>query len=390
MPLHGRCDEENLFRSWDDVRAYGSKTQNSVRWIDCTDRMCVTQDQWIEIETGHRLSVSERGWVSLCRAVGCDYRTIQWIQSPGLASMVLNDAWCRKKGSRIVVDGNTVVGVVGRTYQQYAHSRMIEKIDANIKEKRGDWTAVQHAWKQIGAKRGIARTVGTELRISIPLQRVTHPASVRGIGGTAKDISWVGLDARNSLAGECALGVGISVLRLVCANGMVLPAASSKFRIRHTGQPGRIDSEFTRVLVSADARGQIELLERLGRTTYCAETLSDDVESIRLIRTILRFLKGGGTWRNRLPLRPGKHKDKHVNVLEALPEKLAGPLSGAVWRSSYRCNATWWDFLNVFTEQAQHCESMAKQLAVEDLAGRLAKRLARASPPLEHAASRIL
>ena len=72
----------------------------------------------------------------------------------------------------------------------------------------------------------------------------------------------------------------------------------------------------------------------------------------------------------------GRNGDRLPDAIEDMTKSMAGPLSGEVWRSRYRSTATRWDFVNIFTEAAQHLGSLAKQLRVEERAGRLAELLA--------------
>lgn len=200
--------------------------------------------------------MSDRGWVALCRSLAGDLGTVQGIGAWGLATEVLNDAWSRNWGSmmrrRIVIDGCTVVGVVGSRYQAYKHGRLVEVIDELLeKQDSRHWADVGMAWEEIQARGEIARTIGTEPRITLPLQRHEHSMIVEGAGGKGTDVSWVGAEARNGLSGECSVGVRALVLRIICANGMVRPASDYKQRASHTGGSGKLDAEVRRILGTA-------------------------------------------------------------------------------------------------------------------------------------------
>ena len=378
MALQARPDEEKRLLTWEDVRDYAASKDVSVRWCPCTRHMRVSDDEFIATEDRERIYVSDRGWAAMCRSLACDLSTVQRIASPGLATQVLNDAWDRNEESmmrrRIVVDGWTVVGVVGSRYQPYQHGRLVEVIDELLKGRvNGGWVDVGEAWKEIRARREIARTIGTELRITLPLQRHEHSSSVQGAGGSRTDASWVGVEARNGLSGECSVGIRATVFRLVCANGMVLPAADYKQRISHTGGQSKLDAEVRRILGTAGdcLASTVEWLNALGGREFSAEALAGDRESMKLLRQMLKNLKDGGYWSRQLAT--GRNGDRLPKVLEDMAASMAGRLSGAVWRSPYRSNATWWDFVNIFTEAAQEIVSLEKQFHVEERAGRLAE-----------------
>ena len=218
--------------------------------------MRVSVDQFIQTEDRERIYVSHRGWAALCRSLACDPGTVQRIGSPGVATQALNDAWNRNEermmGRRIVVDGWTVVGVVGSRYQTYTHGQLVEVTDELLKSHGNNgWAGVGEAWEKIGARREIARTIGTELRITLPLLRHERRMKVEGSGGSRNDVSRVGVEARNGLSGESSVGVRPAVLRLVCANGMVRTAVDNKQRISHTGEQSKLDAEVRRILGTA-------------------------------------------------------------------------------------------------------------------------------------------
>ena len=382
MALQARPDKEERLRTWKDVRNYAKAKDESVRWCPCTLGMRVYGDEFIKTGDGERLHVSERGWAALCRSLACDPGTVRGIGSWGLATQVLNDAWARNAegmmNRRIVIDGRTVVGVVGSRYQPYKHGQLVEVIDELLGgQDNGHWANVGSAWDQIGENGGIARTIGTELRITLPLRRHTHSTRVEGAGGKGTDISWIGVEARNGLSGECSVGIRTLVHRLVCANGMVRPAADNKRRISHTGGQSELDEKVRRILGTAtdDLGNTVSWLKALGDRVFSARDLARDRESVKLVRQMLVDLKGGSRWRRQLVQR--QNGDHLPTVLNRMVETMAGPLSGEVWRAQYRSNATWWDFVNIFTEASQNCGSLKKQSRVEERAGRLAERWAK-------------
>lgn len=381
MALQAVCDVEERLQTWEDVRDYATRKDVSVQWRPCTRSMRVSDDQFIKTEDGERIHLSNRGWAALCRSLACDLSTVQGIGSSGLATEVLNDAWTRNAESmmrrRIVIDGCTVVGVVGSRYQAYKHGRLVEVIDELLEtHDNSNWADVGMAWEEIRARGEIARTIGTELRITLPLQRHDHSMIVEGAGGKGTDVSWVGVEARNGLSGECSVGVRALVFRMVCANGIVRPAADYKQRASHTGGPSKLDAEARRILGTATdgLNSTVVWLGILGKRVFSAESLAGDRESLRLVRQMLEDLTDGGYWSRKLIKK--RNGDRLPMVLREMASGMAGPLSGAVWHSPYRSNATWWDFVNIFTEAAQNSGSLEKQSRVEERAGRLAERWA--------------
>lgn len=383
MALQAMPDEELRLRTWGDVQDHAAEKDALVQLYRCTPGMRVSDDRFIQTEDRERIYVSGRGWAALCRSLGCDLGTLERIEAPGLATKVLNDAWNRSEdrmtGHRIVVDGWTVVGVVGSRYQTYKHGQLVEVIDEFLESHgKNGWANVRGAWTEITAKREIGRTIGTELRIILPLREYKHPTRVKGLGGTGPDVSWVGVEARNGLSGDSSVGVRTTVFRLVCANGMVRAAAEHKRRVSHTGEPSKLDAEVKKIFGKAldGLDSTVKWLNTLGTSEFDAEALADDRESMRLVQRMLKDLDKG-YWSRKLT---SARKDNRLPIaVEEMANRMAGRRSGGVWRSGHRSNATWWDFVNIFTEAAQGCEGLGKQLRVEEQAGYLAERLAQLS-----------
>ena len=279
-------------------------------------------------------------------------------------------------GRRIVVDGSTVVGVVGSRYEAYPHLRLVGIVNEMLRGLgwNQELDGVARGWAATGRQTEVGLAIGTELRINLPLQEYEHPTQIEGAGGPGSDVSWVGVELRNGLSGERAVGIRTLVVRLVCANGMRMPASDRKHRIRHVGGGERLDSELKRILGTAqDNLGSaIMQLESLGNRVFDPEALYKDPESIKLVRQILEDVPNGRPWVRRIAsARTNGHSG---NVIDEMAHHLAGPLSGAVWRSAYRSNATWWDFVNIFTEAAHSCGSLDERLRIEERSGRLADR----------------
>lgn len=203
----------------------------------------------------------------------------------------------------------------------------------------------------------------------MPLKRHDHQTKVRGAGGEAQDISWVGVELRNGLAGECAVTLRATIHRIVCANGMICPVADTKQRIRHVGDSNALHAKVVDQLCDATSKVSrtVEWLNTLGNKVFSAADLAADRDSMRLVRRMLDNLDRGSRWSSRL----GKsHKEDRRELISKMVCEIADVRAGAVWHSTYRDNATWWDFLNVFTQAAQEGGSLEKQLRVEEQAGR--------------------
>lgn len=71
---------------------------------------------------------------------------------------------------------------------------------------------------------------------------------------------------------------------------------------------------------------------------------------------MLEDLTDGGYWSRQLTNR--RNGDSLPMAIREMAAGMAGRLSGAVWHSPYRSNATWWDFVNIFTEATHNSGSL--------------------------------
>lgn len=389
MALTLHKDEERRLATWKDVKSYAAEKDASVRWIDCARGTRVVGDEFIQVGGSGQFSVSMSGWASLCRKLGCDLQTIQEIHSPGLSTLVLNDYWAREsdhmKSHRLVVDGDTVVGIVGSKYQPFRHGRLLDFINKIVltHANRRNPEIVQ-GWKKIKKKVGIARVVGTELRVTLPLKKVVNSVGSGDEVVFENDESWVGIEARNGLTGSCAITFRAMIHRLVCSNGLIRLAGCYVNKVSHIGHENQLEDRVMRTLEKSNdsLSDTVEWLERLGSQVFRSTECVADSPSMKILEKILDNLDDSGIrWRNRL--RRTHDKDRLARLVEEMAQQMAGSRSGVVWRSKYRKNRTWWDFVNIFTERAQHGRGLRRQLRVEELVGNLADRWVPSSQPVQ-------
>ena len=383
MALTLHKDEERRLATWKDVKSYAAEKDASVRWIDCSRGTRVVGDEFIQVGGSGQFSVSMSGWASLCRKLGCDHRTLQNVHSPGLATLVINDYWAhnsdRMKSHRLVVDGSTVVGIVGQRYEPYRHGDLVDSINEFVlRHDSSEGPETLEGWNKIDNSVGIARVVGTELRVTLPLIEVEHGTTVRTGDECRSDVSWVGIEARNGLSGNCAITFRVTIHRLVCGNGLIRKAGDYGYRFSHVKRKNKLASQVHETLGSMEGSlaGTVAWLKELGGREFCSKDCVSDSESMKILAKILGALGNlGSSWKNKL--RRTRDEGRRAILVEDIASDMAGYRSGSVWKSPYRNNPTWWDFINIFTECAQHCGSLSRQLRVEEQVSYLAERCLR-------------
>ena len=99
---------------------------------------------------------------------------------------------------------------------------------------------------------------------------------MKGRGGTGDDISTIGMQISNSMAGGHAVRLAYFIKRLICANGLAVRVAENEGRVIHTGTRKafleRLQKGTGSILGSlANAK---RLIEDLGNLNFNAEVLA--------------------------------------------------------------------------------------------------------------------
>ncbi len=206
---------------------------------------------------------------------------------------------------------------------------------------------------------------------------------ISGIGGSGEDVSEIGVEVSNSMAGGHAVRLSWFVFRLICANGLVAQVAGSQGRIVHSG-----DKESFRKRLYASGRG---LFASLGRSKHMIENLAsiqfDPVglakhADLKMLFSIIpnRDLKEEALERTKskghhvLPNRDGEIV-RLADAIVEIPFCLGGLEALRVFRSRLRDDASMYDFVNVFTEHAKGLPD-GQKIDVETKAGALASWIA--------------
>ena len=202
-----------------------------------------------------------------------------------------------------------------------------------------------------------------------------------------EDRTQVGLEFRNSMVGTSSVRINYFLYRLVCANGMMVPAAQSMNRVFHSGRresfKARLERSFSEVMRRI---GDLEhMLAKLGSLPFDPELLAANDSVKDKLFEIIPGLKQKICDEDNLRLRYSdecseteKRRIRIAHdgaVISRIPEHYAGKYSGRVFHSNYRSNATIFDLLNVFTEYAKACDGQRK-LDIEEKTGSLARYVA--------------
>lgn len=337
------------------------------------------------------LRFNEHGFRAFCQKIGFRYDQLELIETPSLASSVLNDLVrqseirSRLNEEEFVIDQdtNTIIGIVSRSYVGYSNDKFLIDIE--------DFLENLPLAKQLRLLPPFkdrfefheAYGINTELTIRYTSTKLEHGV-IHGRGGDGKDISKLGLEFKNSMVGTSSVQINYFLYRLVCHNGMMVPAASATNRVFHSGRKDtfkvRLDNCYKEVHRKID--DLTKLLSTIGTINFNPKKLAEDNLVSERIFNIIPGMKQKICDAEEMYLRypnecseaeKRKLKINHDCVLiNCIPEHLGGEHSNKVFLSSMRDNATMFDFLNVFTEYAKSCKP-ARKLDVEEKTGALAK-----------------
>ena len=279
---------------------------------------------------------NEIGLQAICRLLNVPISVISNTRQYGLASELLNDYLARNSGSdavkklEFVVDDrtNTVLGTVSKTYIGYSNLSFLTDVGllhTKSVNKRlfDDLDNFEYC---------VSHSVNSTLYLR--LLSKTQAGNVSGVGGKSDDVSKLGLQLTNGMAGNRAISLKVFILRLLCANGMIAPVGEKYARIYHSGKAenfiGRLDK--TIGSTAAALKTAKKLIEQLGALQFDATLLAKSGAFEAIISVIPRTRDIISQIKNEAPAMPGEDKEERKIAWEAyeidrIIERFGGPLS---------------------------------------------------------------
>jgi hypothetical protein len=322
------------------------------------------------------------GFRAFCSLVGVPDQTLQRLGTPELASSVLNDLLSdvlerERKAERaeIICDDHTkcVLGVVSNKYIGYSNDTFVRDVLSCL-DARNNGALFPNTGGLL-----FKEAYSVNSRLFLRLTSKSVQGVVSGRGGTADDLSEIGVEVSNSMAGGHAVRLSWFVFRLICANGLVTKVGGSQGRVFHSG----VEKSFRKRLYACvtglfQSLGKAKrMIENLGSIPFKAQSLARHAD-LKLLFSIIpdRDLRADALdqTRNRdyaeYP-KGNREVERLSDAIAALPYCLGGPEALSVFRSSWRDGASMYDFVNIFTEHAKTL-SNRKKVEAEARAGELA------------------
>jgi hypothetical protein len=322
------------------------------------------------------------GFQAVCNLVGVSDQTLLRLRTPELASRVLNDLLSgslerEKKTARAEVvcdeERKSVIGVVSNKYIGYSNDTFVRDVLICLDE--GNNGALFPNTGDFLFKE--AYSINSRLFLRLASKSVKGVVS--GRGGTGDDVSEIGVEVSNSMAGGHAVRLSWFVFRLICANGLVTKVADAQGRVIHSGT----EKSFRKRLYASTAGlfqslGKAKrMIENLGSIPFKSHSLARHAD-LKLLFSIIpdRDLKAEALEQTKnLDYRDNSKCNRELerlsDAIAAIPHCLGGPEALSVFRSGWRDEASMYDFINIFTEHAKTLTN-GKKIEAESRAGEFA------------------
>lgn len=383
MALIAETVPQTRFDRFDDVQDWISDTSGhldrlSVKGVLESGAAFIDDEYLGDGDTMFRFN--EDGIRALCRLAGFRFDQLSKLESPSLATAVLNDLLSqqdvrtRMSDSEFVVDDRsmTIIGIVSASYVSYDNPQFIGDIQNFLDSIQKD--------EPFTFQEGYV--VNTELTVRFCSTK--RHGEIKGRGGQDVDRTKLGMEFHNSMVGTSSVRVNYFLHRLICANGMMVPASESVSRIHHSGNREtfnrRLQHRFDELLRKLNTMA--EMLTTLGEIPFDPARLvsNRDVNSqlFEVIPAMKRTICDGEGLRLDYPSNATAEERRKLKiehdaaVARLIPKYFAGEHSKRVFQTTFRDSATVFDLVNVFTEYAKGT-TPSLRLDIEEKTGRLAK-----------------
>ena len=326
---------------------------------------------------------NQQGFQSFCQRLGFRMDHLARLETPALATQVLNDLMAQRQvrellaNDECVVDERTgtIIGLVSSTYLTYSNREFIEDVSGLLAElPEDDRLTFREAY-------------GINTELTLRFTSVKRHGTIRGRGGEGEDKSELGLEFRNSMVGTSSVRINYFLHRLICANGLMIPAAEAVNRVFHSGRKDTFHERLSRRVREVVRHiGHIQqLLETLGRLNFEPDALASTRAMTDAIFDVIPGSKQAISEKENVFLRypqdaSATERERirrlhDARMIGLIPEHFGGAVSHRMFASRFREKASLFDFINVFTEHAKSLKPVQK-LDIEENAGTLANYIA--------------
>ncbi|MDI6716174.1 MAG: DUF932 domain-containing protein [Actinomycetota bacterium] len=369
MPIKLQAAEVRKFNNFAEIEQYVSEEEERVITVPLekllNNNASFAEDQYFGARSSW-FRFTEDGFKSFCSVFSIPFKFISSLQELDLASKALNDyirqSEVREKMRRfqLVVDkpSMAVLGVTSLSYRQYSNKEFIEVLKNSFPKTINEFKFTP------------SYVINTKLYLRV-LSPDIEVGLVSGLGGTGTDVSKIGLQFCNSMVGDSAIKISFFVYRLVCANGLVMPAGGSSGKVIHSGSEDTFEKRITASVrpVLMRIKSVASWITDLNGIEYNPKVLVE-AGGAKKVYDVIGLSRSNAKIRKSLKGKAITQFD--IEVISKYPEWYGGDLSRRVFDSIFRSNQSMFDFINVFTEYAKKLPPR-RQMEVEEKTGELAK-----------------
>lgn len=362
MPFHTTPVEAHRFEKLNELREWVAEEEQALALIPVSgflEHGEFSEDKFIGDED-NRFKFTENGLNRLCQFVGFTPSMLQVVQQEGLASNILKDLCTQEANNaalstmQFVVNEKReeVLGLVSEKYVGYSNRAFLNDIES----------LVNFDDNSLGFRE--AYTTNTKLYVRFETEKVA--GIIKGKGGQKEDKTLLGYQFRNSMVGDSAVTVNYYLHRLICANGLILPAGNFNQRAFHSGKRANFTKRLEKIFNTAQALigNKARYINELASLEFKPDTLAAH-QAGKMALDIIPNCRS--TLQKEYPtpfsdyyfrkLSQKEKEEREAITISLIPQKYSGEHSKVVFDSYYRDNASMFDLINVFTEHANSLPS---------------------------------
>lgn len=272
-----------------------------------------------------------------------------------------------------------VYGIVTDKYLGYSNNQLLKDAEYAIK---GSSSSEQLILKE-------AVSINSKIRLRFLSNKFS--GIIRGYDDSCKeDVTRIGLELSNSMCGESSVIFKYFLYRLLCSNGLTVKSEDEVRRIIHIGKQSRFRREiednivamasgFSKTMDFISNLSELEFnptkLARLFGGDKCLSIIPDSKQILRSLYSIDQNEFQISKKELTSEIKKQMKECETEFYISKLPEVFACDISRRVFDFRYRENASMFDFINVFTEYANHLSSPAHKIGIQERTGDFANWL---------------
>jgi len=340
------------FPHLEDVIDFAETEQKSIEYISmnqaCEDPF--HEDQFIQLSDGSQFQFNRAGFGALCKFLKLPIGILTTKTSkPGLASDILNDRCGQEEihkqmaTRQLVVntENQEVCGVVSNEYVAYSNQDFLKDIF-----EYPQFMGVRIGEEDSKFKFKSALAYNTGFYLQLLSKHLT--TTLEGREGKP-DVTHLGLQISNGMAGDRAVRFDYFLERMVCANGLIVPTSENVSRVFHKGHVKNFQIRLHHRInnVFGEINHAKRMIQSIGNMPFNSQRLAELGAAPMIFDLVPGTHEKTGRQRGRDSL------IVEAQNIEKIPHWYGGPHSDKVFKSTYRKTASMFDYVQVFTEEAK-------------------------------------